>query len=71
MSEDKKTDRYEMPKRIDRLEKQVRELGKIQREQRRLLADAFALMSSQSAGAFGQGNLAQGFKAIAEGLRDG
>ena len=70
MSDEQKTERYELPKRVDRLEKNFRELSKQQREQRRMMHDAFALMATQAGGAFGQGNLAQGFKAIAEGLKD-
>ena len=74
MSEEKKpqekTERYELPKRIDRLEKNVRELSKQIREQRRTMRNAFQLMASQAGSTFGQGNLAAGFKAIAEGLKD-
>lgn len=71
MSEDQKTDRYQLPKRVDRLEKNIRQLNKELREQRKMMREAFELMAAQAGGTFGQGNLAAGFKAIAEGLKDG
>lgn len=64
-----KTERYEMPKRIDRLEKHVAALGKQQRELQDNLAEAFKLLENQSRGLFGIGSLAGAFEALAKGFK--